>query len=148
MAWVFREIEEVGHARLFPRQAPKYAAQKALRETSRELDGHYAALYMCSEIYLLVSGLADDHVAARAALVGVVESMIPAGVVLDVAEAPEIGFEFVLMLPATMEEVVGVCERVQLRLARELDEREVIHAEVSVNRLDANVVTFATGLHY
>jgi hypothetical protein len=89
---------------------------------------------MESEIHLLVSGLADDHQAARDALVAVVKSEMPGAVVLDPSVPPDVGFE--LLLAAHEQVTPANLAELRQALVLELRRREVLHAELTVELLD------------
>lgn len=83
---------------------------------------------------LLVSGLADDHAAAREALTAAATLALgPAAVVIEPAMPPATGFALVLATP----EPVTADDLAKLRHALELElqKREVMHADLAVELL-------------
>lgn len=88
------------------------------------------------ETLVIVTGLADDHEGVREALTAAAKLALgPAAVVIDSVVPPELGFDLVVATP----EPVTPAALANLReaLAAELHEREVMHAELAVELVDA-----------
>lgn len=86
------------------------------------------------ETLVIVSGLADDHAAVRAALTAAAKLVMPTAVVAEPVVPPEEGFALVL---ATPEPVTPAdLTKLELALAAELDRQEILHADLAVELLE------------
>lgn len=105
-------------------------------ERDRRVENHAPPqLGVHIETLVFVTGLADDHAAARAALTAAAKlALSPAAVVMEPAMRPTLGFELLVATP----EPVSPAALAKLRqaLVAELHQREVMATELAVELLN------------